>query len=297
MRELCSTTTDKNNTICLFSSYFATSRLPFFVQFYLMQLKPHCARILLITNDDRTLDQSSINWLEQQNIELMLVKNEGYDFGMWQKAIRHLGDLAEYNRLCLSNDSCICYAPLDDFFGWLNRAKPRASGLVKSFEKSPHLQSYLLAFSEEAKSLVVNYLKNICLEKGDYDEIVKQGELGLSQKISSAGIELEGYFEPTQATDENPSFLYFMNLLDQGIPMIKRKLLGYPPGFLIKHAIRARLGIRRHYYIAKILAKYPERTETLKQLLANLPPYNVKEELKLWRRVLRYWLAIRLRLI
>lgn len=282
------------NHVCLYSSYFTQTRLPFFVRFYLEQLMPHFGRIVLLTNDDRALDQESVRWLAERHIELMPVKNEGYDFGMWQKALRRLGDLSACSRLCLANDSCICFAPLTDFFAWVGSSHAEAAGLVTSWEASKHLQSYLLVFSGRAIPVAREHILAMNMVDAAYDDIVGAGELGLSQALLAADIPLASRYAPDRTGSRNPSLLHCAALLDAGMPMIKRRMLNYLPRYLIKHAVTSGLGVSRQFYIARIQALHPGQQALMRQLFADLPPRNLGAEFKLWRQFLKHWLRLKL---
>ena len=49
----------KKNRIALFSSYFLTDELPFYIKFYLGKLQPHVNDIIFITNEDKKLNEDS----------------------------------------------------------------------------------------------------------------------------------------------------------------------------------------------------------------------------------------------
>ncbi|REH40381.1 rhamnan synthesis protein F [Paraperlucidibaca baekdonensis] len=279
-----------SKTLCLFSSYFSTPSIPFFIRYYLSQLIPHCKKLVFITNNCRELDQESHDWLENNNIDLITVKNEGYDFGMWQKALRQLKNLEYYDSLCLSNDSCICFAPLTSFFNLHYQKKSLATGLVKSHEKNEHLQSYLLLLSEKAKDLTIQHILSMKIESTNYDDVVQFGELGLSSFLRESNIPLIGLYEPTESKYENPSFMYCPKLLEAGMPMIKRKILGYPPGFYLRKAIYNGFDYRREHLIKIIYIIHAKNYENLELLFKNIPPKSFRGEIQLYRRAIRYWI-------
>lgn len=277
----------RNESICLFSSYFCATELPFFVRFYLEMLRPHFTRIIFITNNDRKIDESSMLWLSGFVDDVIFVKNEGYDFGMWQKAIQYVGDLSECKRLGLINDSCICFAPLDDFFDWVNKEKLLAAGMVKSYEKKEHIQSFFVVLSGAAIQVAIKHVVEMKIEHMAYDAVVDEGELGLSAALLEAGICLSGKFGSMRNSFENPSFVNYLELFDGGIPLIKRKLLSYPPGlnplFLIWHTE----SMRREYFIRKIMKRHIVPRDKLLKMFSNMPPRNFKKEILLYVRLLR----------
>ncbi|MES3040230.1 MAG: rhamnan synthesis F family protein [Pseudomonadota bacterium] len=259
------------------------------------QLLPFSSHLLLITNNDRQLDDESQAWLAERSIELLYIRNEGYDFGMWQKALNHLTDLDQYEQLCLCNDSCICFASLANFFKWIDTTKPQAGGIVKSYEKTEHLQSYLMVLSGRAMSICINHIANMGINSTyDYNRIVSDGELGLSTALKNAGIFLHALYEPTLADNENPSYNYCAALIDQGMPMIKRKILGYPPGFLIKNSIKNNIGTRGNYYVRKIKLIHCRDTDIIEKLFSNPQKIKITQELRFIRRFTKYWIRIKI---
>lgn len=279
-----------NDHVCLYSSYFTQTGLPYFVRVYLEQLLPHFGRIVLLTNDDRALDQESLQWLAARDIELMPVRNEGYDFGMWQKAIRRYPELTQSQRLCLANDSCLCFAPLNDFFTWAANSKAEAAGLVKSYERGEHLQSYLLVITGRAIAVAIQHIEALDLSATSYDTIVNDGEVGLSRSLLASGIPLQAYHTPDHVNTKNPAFVHSVMLIDAGIPLIKRKLLNYTPRFLIRHAVRSGHGISRLYYFQRILAKHPDREAQTRVMFEELPPISLGDRIWMHRQFIKFWL-------
>lgn len=280
--------------LCLFSSYFAGESLPFFVRYYLRTLRLHFDRIVFLTNDNRPLDDESAAWLAAHVDEILPVRNEGFDFGMWQKAIRHLGGLGGCRRVALVNDSCICFAPLDDFFRWADATDAPAMGMVRSNEIAPHLQSYFMLFSGAALPVVEKHVLGVDVVTAAYDDVVLRGELGLSAALRAAGIPLLARYSPEPDFDLNASFEYCDRFIDDGMPLIKRKMLQYPQGHLVKFAMQNGIGVHPTYYIRKIRARFPARVDELDRLLAGQFVPSRSRALQLARRVIRYWFIIRL---
>lgn len=212
--------------VCLFSSYFVAEYIPAYVKRYLLELSRFFDTVLLITNDDKTLVEEDSRWLGEARIGLMLVKNEGFDFGMWQKAIKTL-DLNAVERLGLVNDSCILFAPLDDFFTWFDDRHLDVGGMVESYEKTRHLQSYFLVVNRPAIAHVCQYILSHPVDVLGYDEIVATFELGLSSSLyeaSQLNVAPRYRIYPPDAL-VNPSFVYARRLIEVGLPLVKRKLI------------------------------------------------------------------------
>jgi lipopolysaccharide biosynthesis protein len=227
-----------------------------------------------------------MSWLEENSIDLFYVENDGLDFGMWQKSLRKFS-AQEYDTLCLCNDSCILFRPLDEVFKFSRENNHPALGLVKSYEFSEHLQSYFMIFRGEAKKIAIDYILSLDLTAKKYDEIVELGELGLSTHLINKSIPLYGRFEPTTSTNENPSFIYCEQIIKSGMPMIKRKALGYPPGYLLKKYILAGKGTPRNYFIEQIKSITNEDVKII-SFFEDTKKMKIRSEIKMMRRIIRF---------
>ena len=223
--------------VCLFSSYFSSQNVPEYIKFYIEQLRPHFDRLVFITNEEKQLDENAITWLAEHTDHWMSVKNEGYDFGMWSKALATI-DASQIDELCLTNDSCICFKPLTDTIEHA-RGGEAAIGLVKSYEITEHLQSYFLIFRDQAIPIVLQHLSETDFSVMNYRNVVEHGELELSRKLLKAHIKLHGLYATEENEKINPSFYEIYPMLKTGIPLVKRKLLNTPASsFAISHNIR-----------------------------------------------------------
>ena len=92
-------------SICLFSSYFNQQVIPYYIKFYLEEL-----------------NSEELSYLHKNKFTLKLVSNEGYDFGMWYKALLEIKS-EEFDRIALVNDSCVLFKSLTATFDWINNKK------------------------------------------------------------------------------------------------------------------------------------------------------------------------------
>lgn len=223
--------------VCLFSSYFNGGDIPEYVKYYVSQLRPHFDHLVFITNEEKKLTEDSIAWLQANTDQWMEVKNEGYDFGMWQKALATL-DQGSIDELCLANDSCVCIKPLSDVMHSARSCSFDVVGLVKSFEVQEHLQSYFLVLKARALPLVFDFLNQSEFARLEYGEVVLQGEIRLSRLFRDAGFKLHALFGAQTGVVMNPSFCEAIPMLQAGIPLIKRKLfIGIPSKPVIRWGI------------------------------------------------------------
>ena len=168
-------------SICLFSSYFNQPSIPYYVKFYLETITPCFSETLFITNE-KELDEDSLYFLNANNIRVLKVKNEGWDFGMWYKAISQL-DTHQYQQIALINDSCVLFKQPTYFFDWLKHSDADVCGMTDSNAIHYHLQSYFLVFNHKAIPDMVNYFNTHKLLK-DVQEVIETYELGLSKMLA-----------------------------------------------------------------------------------------------------------------
>lgn len=227
--------------LCLFSSYIGPPRIPDYVKYYLTQLLPHHDRTLLLVNDDQPLPASETQWLADHGIGFMPVRNEGYDFGMWQKALAR-EETAGITRLTLANDSCILFAPLTGFFRWFDQSQLDVGGMLESQAYGRHLQSFFLVFRGERAQEAADYIGAHPVQSLSYQQIVETFELGMSRKFfQEPGCRVGAMFPVVpRAPLDDPSYFFMDELLRAGLPLIKKKLLRrQQPGASIRRLVMA----------------------------------------------------------
>lgn len=210
-------------SICLYSSFFQGKRIPFYIRYYLEELCKHFDEILFVSTC-KQLDEDSIGFLERNAIRSLSVENEGFDFGMWYKALKTI-DANKYKRIGLVNDSCILFRKLDAEFKKFNECEDGYYGLVISDRFSRHLQSYFVLAQGNAVNCLVDYF----MEKGivrDYRNVIQTYEIGLSTHMIRNNYPVQGLYNTLHADyPENPSFSRIPELIEEGIPMIKKKIV------------------------------------------------------------------------
>lgn len=235
-------------SICLYSSYFNQSSIPYYVRFYLETIAPYFSETLFITND-KELDEASLYFLNVNNIAILKVKNEGWDFGMWYKAISQL-DTNQYQQIALVNDSCVLFKKPTHFFEWLNQSHADICGITDSNAIHYHLQSYFLVFNHKAIPEMVAYFNKHQLLK-NVSEVIEIYEVGLCKTLADKGFKLEACYSSKHYSGEfSPTFYLAERLLKEGMPMIKKKILfhSYRKPELFTLA-RMNFNINADYYI------------------------------------------------
>ncbi len=210
-------------SICFFSSYFNESDIPVYVKFYLDNLLPHFTKIIFLTNE-KQLDVESNEYLIRNAMEPFYITNEGYDFGMWYKALMKY-DLSGYYRIGLINDSCILFKPLDEYFLWLNNQDLDFSGIIDSSQYNYHIQSFFTIINKNAISYTLNYFKKNGLQS-NRKNVIKVYELGWSSYIQSKGLKMGAFFSYKKYHGVgNPSVYGITELIRDGFPLIKKKII------------------------------------------------------------------------
>ncbi len=130
----------------------------------------------------------------------LLRSNEGYDFASWRLGYELVKDL-KIDSLIMMNDSCL--GPAFDFTPLLQRMEileDVAYGITKSYEIAPYLQSYFIHFGRKLieSGLVRRYFNRIRILKSKWG-IVRFFEIGGSQFLENAGIELRALVDPKDA--------------------------------------------------------------------------------------------------
>jgi lipopolysaccharide biosynthesis protein len=242
------------NGICLFSSYFNGNTLPYYVEYYVNELSRHFSKILFITNTKGEGAWKDV--LNRAGIEVMEVENEGYDFGMWYKAILKM-DLSTYREIALVNDSCILFRPIDEDIAAVRAMKEEYVGMVLSDRYSPHLQSYFIMAKGKAVPTMLSYF----LDHGivnEYREVIQTYEIGLSVHMTQTNIGLGTlYNKGFSSFPKNPSFARIEALIHEGIPMIKKKIIYRNfRGLEYYWVIRMNFSTRYKKYVRIIQEKY-----------------------------------------
>lgn len=210
-------------SICLFSSYFTQASIPYYVRFYLENIIPYFSETIFITNE-KELDEDSVYFLNVNNISILKVDNEGWDFGMWYKAISQL-DSTQYQQIALVNDSCILFKKPTQFFEWLQNTNADVCGITDSNAIHYHLQSFFMVFKHKAIPEMVHYFNEHKILK-NVSEVIEIYEVGLSKRLKDNGFKLDACYSSKEYHGEfSPTFFHVEELLKAGLPMIKKKIV------------------------------------------------------------------------
>jgi lipopolysaccharide biosynthesis protein len=241
-------------SICFFSSYFVGNNIPYYIKCYLNELRRHFEETILLTNE-KNLDTQDKVFLSQNNIQLILVENEGFDFGMWYKAFNQFSVLT-YDRIGLVNDSCILFKKLDEVFDVIDKSNWDYAGILDTVQIAYHLQSYFIIINKPAIPIVADYFhKNGIIN--DFEKTIRTYEVGISQLLIRQNLKVGTVYSHTiNSTQLNPSFTSISELLAAGFPMIKKKIIfgNYRKGEPL-HLRAIQFNFNAEYYIG-LIKKY-----------------------------------------
>ena len=211
------------NSVCLFASYFEGDHIPYYNEVYLKELKKHFTKLVFLCSKTG-LTSADTNFLKKEGIEFVLEKNEGYDFGLWHKALQSL-DLHSYDRLALVNDSAVLFAPLNDFMEWAEKNPAPVLGMTRSEAIAPHLQSYFILYKKPVLTSVNEYFTQTGI-RNSLSEVIQRYEIGLSQFLQEKHFEIEAFVDNKNYSGEFSPYYYLVNYhISKKLPLIKKKIL------------------------------------------------------------------------
>lgn len=192
---------------------------------YLSELSLHFTEIVFLTNP-KELTQADLSFLDSINANTLFLKNKGHDFGMWYRALKKM-NVTEYDRVALINDSNVLFGKLDPFFDWLNKSEVEFAGMLDSYERQWHLQSYFLIAQKNALPLVFNYFKRNGIINNKR-KVIRTYELGLTKHLQENRIKVDSFFKVKKYDSgftQNPSYFLLEKLLSDGFPMVKKHIV------------------------------------------------------------------------
>ena len=210
-------------SVCFFASYFTGNTLPYYITVYLKELNKHFTKVVLLSSQ-ANLQYSDLQFLKQENIQLILEKNEGFDFGLWQKAFQQF-DMNTFDQVALVNDSCILFNPLDEFMSWSRINNADLQGMTMSDAITPHIQSYFLILQKNAIKHTYVYFKEHKILT-HISDVIETYEVGLSTYLISKGLKIDSYIDNNGYSGEYSPYYHCIDYhIAKGIPLIKKKIL------------------------------------------------------------------------
>lgn len=210
-------------TICFFASHYPGASIPEYIRVYLVELKKHFSQVVLLSTQKKA-GTGDLDFLNKEQIQLSPESNEGFDFGLWYKAF-HKFDVSAFDKVALVNDSCILFAPLDDFMKWSAGNTADLQGMTASDAVEPHIQSYFMILNRKAVAIAEEYFDRHKV-LGSLHEVIHTYEIGLSSYLLAKGCTMAAYLDNAGYSGEfSPYYHRVEHHISKGSPLIKRKIL------------------------------------------------------------------------
>lgn len=177
--------------------------------------------------------------------------NRGYDFGSWSAAMELFPGVVSCSYVLLANDSLVGpFGSLEPVVQDFEETFTPAWGLTSTEQFIPHLQSYFLGFRDGvlADPNVRRFWRSVRHED-DKTRIIQTYELGMSRMLYGEAIAYTAFLpsELLVAPGQNPTIEGWRQMLERGVPMVKRELVRKPTivrdGKQIPDEIRRRYGV------------------------------------------------------
>lgn len=160
----------------------------------------------------------------QDRVSVLCRPNRGWDFASYRDGIAAIGETTP-TRITLCNDSV--YGPLFSLTSVFDRIAQEGSdvwSMTASSELQWHLQSYFLSFGETAlRSSTFREFWASVSDEAQRREVIRDGEVGLSQQLMKAGLTLQPLYElPDVSSDDGPG-LSSRELIQRGLRSAGRR--------------------------------------------------------------------------
>lgn len=212
-------------------------------------LRPHADRLIVVVNG--AIDDTARRSVQQLCDEIRVRENTGIDVGAQRETLDQLGvDVLGYDELLLTNDTW--YGPIGSFDALFARMDARPAhfwGMTAHAAASPHpltgtgavayhLQSYWLAVrGEMLRSAEWPRYWSSLPTRLDYRTAVLSHESHFTAYFTDRGFISAAAFDLDAFASENPSLWEPRRLIEEGCPILKRRVFFHPPLELHEHSV------------------------------------------------------------
>lgn len=274
--------------------YDRDGRVGDYVLHSLAALRPSAEHIFVVANS--TLEPTSAARLAEVADTVWERPNVGFDVWAYRDALRTFGQerLSQYDELVLMNYTF--YGPIGtyepmlermdamdvDFWGVTDHGAVRPNPYTFRGVMHRHIQSHWIAvrrsmFTSEAWRRYWSEMPPIT----SYADSIQQHEARFTHHFESEGFRSAVAFPESDYPARHPIFDVPQLMLDDGLPIIKRRLFFHDPLYHDEHAVRAR-GVedrmRAAGYPMELLWADQARTAQPKTLNANLSMLEIKPD-------------------
>jgi len=250
--------------LVLYAHWDAEARVRPFTLFHLRALRELGATVDFVSNSPlAAAEQEALRPLCQR---VLLRDNVGYDFAMWQEALRGVAPGA-WDEVILTNSSVIGpLFPLAPIFERMTTGGWDFWGMTETWQVMHHLQSYFLVLRAPvlASPVLGRFFESV-LPYRNKKAVIHAYELGLTSALADAGFRGAAAFPPESLPrawlrdllvrgtrpwvyrrKKNATIYYADRLYRAGMPYLKVELL------------RSRAGFARRLGLGRVLEGRPE---------------------------------------
>jgi rhamnosyltransferase len=268
-----------------------------YVSYKLARLREHVDRVLVVVNG--LLTEHGRALLESVSDEILVRENVGYDVGGYQEALLHVGfdEVAQYDEVILLNYTFFGpVTPFGDLFDRMDALDVDFWGLTEHravepnpFENAPdpdllpaHIQSTWLAMRKPVLTspAFADYWTTMPVITS-YDESVLLHEARFTQYFHELGFRSAVAYPESKYPSGNAALDHADMLLDDGCPMVKRRVFFMDPVYMIQEAVLARRAFERlaaSTYPIDLAWRNLVRTTPARTLLTNLALLEVLDD-------------------
>jgi lipopolysaccharide biosynthesis protein len=221
--------------LCLFAHFDRDDVVADYVIRYLKAIRAAGFPTVVISTSKLSL--SDVERLKTVADDVILRENSGHDFASWGLGLERYADKVS-GQLLIANDSV--YAPVGDLGDAVRRltsVKADAYGMIESLEIARHLQSWFLVLEKPVHSHPdFRAVFTQDFSKMAKTDIIRHGEIGLSQTLLSHGFRLHALFSGLSRTgtrmrmSSNYSHFLWRELIEtEELPFLKIELLRVNP--------------------------------------------------------------------
>ena len=215
--------------VALFITHSRNGRVRPSVDHYISALAECDVEVVLIVATDQSRTTISQH-LADQCAAVFIRENVGFDFAAWAHVMAHTREVLAADILYLINDSMIGPTDLAQFHALMERIDQSSSdlvGLTENHHGAWHLQSFFLAIKKTAlSSYPFQQFFGEIVSFPDKDRVINHYEVTLTAHMRRNGFACDTLFgRPRQPPIMNDTIYFWRELLDDGMPFVKRSLI------------------------------------------------------------------------
>lgn len=285
-------TGEMRKSLCIVAGYDAESQIQKYVLHLLKCFQEELqADVVYVTTSKEVSDEDKAK-VADLGVSLIHRENSGYDFQSYFTGFEYFKEqLDQYEKIYHTNDSVFGpFGSLKSIVEKMDNTGYDVWGMTDSMQYKYHLQSYFVCFKKEAFSAMQKFWDQYTFAD-DYQSVVQNGEIGMSQFLLDEGLclgaafplekyisaplsevesqdtssrgqyvfrknkgKLRWYSIALKALTSNASLLFCDRMMQDGYPFLKRRILIDPQAFGYHYGNYAR-HIKEEYMYALSVAQ------------------------------------------